>query len=71
MNHKRNLLIIIVFAAVITFFGFLIDTDPAYPNFWHTVIEFSFLTFLCSAILGIFYTVVVFINKLPIKNINK
>lgn len=55
MNHKRNVLLIILIAAIFTAFLYWIDSDPTYPNVWHTVIEFAIWTFLISGILGIFY----------------
>ncbi len=57
MNHKTNVIIIIVLGILITSFGYVIDTDPVYPNIWHSIIEFVILSMFISGVLATPYVI--------------
>lgn len=57
MNHKRNIIIIFVLGILITAFGFIVDSDPAYANVWHSVFEFIILSSIVSSLLAVPYVI--------------
>lgn len=57
MKHKVNVIIILVIGVLITSFGYLVDSDPAYANIWHTVTEFVMMSTVISGLLAIPYVI--------------
>lgn len=55
MKHQRRLIILLVVSVILTIIGYIIDTDPPYPNFLHTVFEFCMLTIMIFGFLAIIY----------------
>jgi hypothetical protein len=51
LSFRNRLIVSALVAPLLCAFLYWIDSDPPYPNVWHTVQEFSFLTIvLCFPI---------------------
>ena len=57
MNHKVNVFVILIIGVLVTSFGYLVDSDPAYANIWHTVAEFVMMSIFISGLLAIPYVI--------------
>ncbi len=60
MKFTKLLPYIFGLALLLTGFGYLIDSDEAYANFWHTVVEFSVITLIVFSVLSL--TVLLFMG---------
>lgn len=54
-RHAPTLIVLLIVSIIFVIMGYLIDDDPAYPNFWHTVFEFIMLTLIVFGVLNIVY----------------
>lgn len=55
MKSPRPLIPIFIVSIILTSIGYLIDSDPPYPNFLHTILEFVMLTLIIAGLLSAIY----------------
>jgi len=67
MNHKQNILFLLLSAILLTALGYIIDSDEAYQQWTQTTKEFSviclFIFAIESAAYGLLITVRTFISN--------
>ena len=64
MKTKIVFLLFGISAVILTSLGYLIDTDPPYPDFKMTVIEFSIITLILFGLFSAVYFTTRFVKRL-------
>jgi len=63
MNHKKVFLVILVFSACLTLFGFIIDSDEYVPDLLMNSMEFVVMTAILSGFFFLSYLMGFFLLK--------
>ena len=64
MNHKKNILIILILSSTSSLIGFLIDSDVRESEVLTNVFEIFMMTIILTTVLSIVYISAQFFNKI-------
>ena len=75
MKSPKPLIPIFIISIFLTTFAYIVDSDPPYPNFLHTILEFFIMVILIAGLISGVYILIMFIagvfsGKKNMKNTN-